>query len=97
MFEAVLPETSPPIGNERLERAGSTVEIGYLNGAGSTADFALELTYEGLYEFAEETLADGASKLLDEHFSALGGSIASMLVRLGDVRVPFLPPDESDG
>ena len=72
------------------------MEIGYLNGAGSTADYALELTYEGLYELAEETLADGASKLLDEHFSALGGWIASMLVRLGDVRVPFLPPDEAE-
>ena len=92
LFEAVMPEASPPIGNERLERAGSTVEIGYLNGAGAGADFAIEVTYEGLYELAEETLADGASKLLDEHFSALGGWIASMLVRLGDVRVPFLPP-----
>ena len=35
LFEAVMPEASPPIGNERLERAGSTVEIGYLNGAGA--------------------------------------------------------------
>ena len=87
-----MPEASPPIGNERLERAGSTVEIGYLTrGRRDGADFAIEVTYEGLYELAEETLADGASKLLDEHFSALGGWIASMLVRLGDVRVPSSP------
>ena len=97
LFEAVLPETSPPIGNERLERAGSTVEIGYLNGAGSTADFALELTYEGLYELAEETLADGASKLLDEHFGTLGAWIATTLVKLGDLNLAFLAADESDG
>ena len=96
LFEVVMPESSPPIGNERMERAGSTVEIGYLNSAERKPDYALELTYEGLYELAEETLADGASKLLDEHFSALGGWIASMLVRLGDVRVAFLPPDEGE-
>ena len=96
LFEAVMPEASPPIGNERLERAGSTVEIGYLNGAGAGADFAIEVTYEGLYELAEETLADGASKLLDEHFSA-----PRRLDRLdagppGRRPRPFLPPDEGE-
>ena len=35
---------------------------------------------------AEETLADGASTLLDEHFGALGGWISATLVRLGDLR-----------
>jgi hypothetical protein len=97
LFETVMPEASPAIGNERLERAGATVEIGYGNGTHGSQDepdYAIELTYEGLYELAEETLADGSSKLLDEHFSALGGWIASMLVRLGDVRVSFLPPDD---
>jgi hypothetical protein len=94
LFEAVLPDASPLIGNERMERVGSTVEIGYLSGSAGRPDYALELTYEGLYELDEETLADGSSKLLDEHFSALGGWIASMLVRLGDVKVTFLPPDD---
>jgi hypothetical protein len=99
LFEAVMPEASPAIGNERLERAGSTVEIAYVGGAQTSTgqpDYAIELTYEGLYELAEETLADGSSKLLDEHFSALGGWIASMLVRLGDVKVTFRPADEGD-
>src|SRR6188474_1505961 len=31
--QQLLPESSPPIGNERLERAGATVEIGYFNDA----------------------------------------------------------------
>ena len=92
----LLPASSPPIGNERLERAGATVEIGYFNDAELTPEYAIEITYEGLYELAEETLADGSSKLLDEHFGALGGWIASMLVRLGDLRLEFLPSDDAD-
>jgi hypothetical protein len=92
----LLPASSPPIGNERLERAGATVEIGYFNDTELTPEYAIEITYEGLYELAEETLADGSSKLLDEHFGALGGWIASMLVRLGDLKLEFLPSDDAD-
>ena len=101
LVQSVLPDASPLIGNERLERAGATVEIAYLAEAGAqpddaTPDYAIEVTYEGLYELAEETLADGASKLLDEHFGALGSWIATALVKLGDLRLNFLPADESD-
>ena len=94
----LLPEASPPIGNERLERAGITVEIGYFDDPALTPEYAVEITYEGLYELAEETLADGSSSLLDEHFGALGGWISSMLVRLGDLHLKYLPPEEdADG
>jgi hypothetical protein len=94
LFRALLPASSPPIGGERLERAGATVEIGYFNDLDLTPEYAIEITYEGLYELAEETLADGSSKLLDEHFGDLGGWIASSLVKLGDVRLDFLPGEE---
>jgi len=94
--QSVLPETSPLIGNERLERAGATVEIGYLAESALKPDFAIEITYEGIYELAEETLADGASKLLDEHFGTLGAWIATTLVKLGDLRLNFLPADDAD-
>jgi hypothetical protein len=92
--QSVLPETSPLIGDERLERAGATVEIGYAAESGGEAEYAIEITYEGVYELAEETLADGASKLLDEHFGALGAWIATTLVELGDLRLSFLPADD---
>ena len=94
--QSVLPDSSPLIGNERLERAGATVEIGYLAEATLGPDYAIEITYEGLYELAEETLADGASKLLDEHFGTLGSWIATALVKLGDLHLAFLPPDDAD-
>jgi hypothetical protein len=95
---AALPDHSPPIGSERLERAGLTVEIGHPDpndSAGlASAEYAVEITYEGLYELVEETLADGSSSILDDHFGALGGWIASMLVKLGDLRLAFLPADD---
>jgi hypothetical protein len=97
--QAAVPEASPLIGNERLELAGATVEIGYVaeaSGTSSGPDYAIEITYEGLYELAEETLADGASKLLDEHFGTLGAWIATTLVKLGDLKLAFLAADEPE-
>ena len=95
---AALPDHSPPIGSERLERAGLTVEIGHPDPNDSVvstaAEYAVEFTYEGLYELGEETLADGSSTILDDHFGALGGWIASTLVKLGDLRLAFLPADD---
>jgi hypothetical protein len=89
----VAPAISPLIGDGRLERAGTTIEISYTD-SDSDAEYAVEVTYEGLYELGEHALADGTSTLLDEHFGALGGWIAAMLVRLGDLKLAFLPPDD---
>jgi len=83
---AITPEVSPLIGDGRLERAGVTAEIAYGDAAGGTPEHALEATYEGLYELAEDALDDGASTLLDDHFGALGGWIAATLVKLADLR-----------
>jgi hypothetical protein len=94
-FLAVLPQSSPVIGAERLERTSPTVEIGYDDGSATDGvTYAIEIGYEGLYELAEEALADGSSTLLDEHFGALGGWISSMLVRLGDLKLAYLPPED---
>jgi hypothetical protein len=90
-----LPETSPPIGNESLQRSGPTVELIH----GETLDdveYAIEVSYEGQYEIDEEALEDGTT--LDKHFSAMGGWISSTLVKLGDLNLVFLPPElEPDG
>jgi hypothetical protein len=94
--QSIVPASSPLIGNERLERAGATVEIGYFGDPAEAPEYAIEITYEGVYELAEETLADGASKLLDEHFGTLGAWIATTLVKLGDLRLSFLPADDTN-
>ncbi|HEY9558446.1 MAG TPA: hypothetical protein VIR58_17035 [Acidimicrobiales bacterium] len=88
-----LPEHSSPIGSERLERSSPTVEIDFNNDL-DAEDWALEVSYEGSYELDEETLADGS--ILDDHFSSMGGWIASTLVRLGDLKLDFLPAEEEE-
>lgn len=93
-----LPATSTLVGEGRLERAGLTVEVTHPDPSDpddTEHSYAVEVTYEGLYELAEETLADGTSSVLDEHFGALGGWVAATLVRLGDLRFAFLPADDS--
>ncbi len=90
---AVLPATSPPIGSERLERSAPTIEIGYSTEL-EAEDWALEVSYEGSYPLDEDTLANGS--ILDDHFSSMGGWIASTLVRLGDLELDFLPADEEE-
>ena len=93
---ATVPEHSPSIGDDRLERAGLTTEISHPDPDDPldfTPEYAVEITYEGLYELAEETVADGRSTLLDDHFGALGGWIAATLVKLGDLGLSFLPAE----
>ena len=90
---AVLPETSPPIGTDPLERSGPTIEQ-VLGGDLSTSEFAFEVSYEGVVPLEEEALADGS--ILDERFGGMGGWVASTLVKLGDLKLTFLPPEDDD-
>jgi hypothetical protein len=88
---AVLPQSSPVVGTERLERAGPTIETVFGHDL-DKSEFAIEVSYEGSYEIDEATLADGSK--LDDHFSAMGGWIASTLVKLGDLPLNYLPAEE---
>lgn len=96
-IHAILPAHSGELGTDRLERSSLTSEITHPDPDDPldfTPEYAVEVGYEGLYELAEETVADGRSTLLDEHFGALGGWIAASLVKLGDLRLAFLPPGD---
>lgn len=88
---AVLPRESSLIGSQRLTRSGPTVEIIHGDEI-EEVEWAIEVSYEGTYELDEEVLADGSK--LDQHFSSMGGWIASTLVRLGDLTFEFLPPED---
>ncbi len=98
LVESIAPIKSPQIGKGKLDREGITVEINHPTQTDTKSadrlDYAIEVTYEGSYELAEETLQDGTSKLLDENFGSLGGWIATTLVRLGDLKLTFFPADE---
>jgi hypothetical protein len=88
-----LPEQSPPIGTHRLDRSGPTIETLFLESL-DDAEYAIEVSYEGSYDLSEDTLKDGS--ILDDHFSAMGGWISSVLVRVGDLTYDFLPPLDLD-
>ena len=89
---AVLPRESSLIGSERLTRSGPTVEIIHGHDL-DDVEWAIEVSYDGTYDLDEDVLADGSQ--LDQHFSSMGGWIASTLVRLGDLTFEFLPPEEA--
>ena len=65
VVDSVATEHSPNIGSEQLQRDNITIEISHASHGNRDAEYALEITYEGQYELAEETLIDGASKVLD--------------------------------
>ena len=83
---SVLPDESAPIGDVCLGRTAPTVETAYSLGLDAVGH-AMEFAFEGSYELDDKTLGDGS--LLDDHFSAMGGWIASMLVRLGDLPLTY--------
>lgn len=90
----VLPDESPSIGDEPLHRSAPVIEQLYDNDLG-TAGAAIEVSYDGGYRLDETALTD--TSVIDGHFSALGGWIASLLVRLGDLSMAYLPPDDLEG
>ena len=98
LVENIVPIKSPQVGHGKLDREGTTVEINHPTRQSKKSvdqiDYAIEVTYQGNYELAEETLQDGTSKLLDDNFGSLGSWIASTLVKLGDLKLAFLPAEE---
>src|SRR3954452_14611681 len=78
-FLPVLPEASPSLGNEILERSSPTVEQLYGDDL-TSSEYAIEVSYEGTIPLDENTLADGSA--LDEQFKDIGGWVAGTLVRL---------------
>lgn len=89
---AALPEESSAIGQETLRRSSPTLETVF-DADLSAEEFAVEVSYEGSYDVDEEVLADGS--VLDSHFASMGGWIASTLVRLGDIELDYLPPEDA--
>jgi hypothetical protein len=81
VFVAILPDVSPSVGSSPLSRTSIALETLIE----TPKSHALDVAYDGTYELAEDTLADGSSTRLDDHMAALGTWIAGMLIRLGDV------------
>jgi hypothetical protein len=96
---ACLPEESPPIGADTLVRASPVVEQVH-EPTERAPRYAVETTYQGTFRLDEAALEDASS--LAGPVGALGRWVASVLVRLGDLELPYLAPesppsDEGDG
>jgi hypothetical protein len=83
---AAVSSVGPSIDGSDLYRSGPTVEQTF-----DPAECAFEVAYGGTYELDEKTLED--SGLVDVEFAALGGWIASALVRLNDLNLTYRESD----
>src|SRR5439155_11151601 len=87
----ILPDEGPTLGDEALRRSAPTVERQYDLDLTPT-ETAVEVSYEGVYSLNESVLGDSAA--IEADLGALGGWIASALVRLGDLKLEFRPPED---
>lgn len=87
---ACLPEESPPIGTDTLVRAAPVVEQVHEPGQASPR-FAVETSYQGTIRLDDAALEDPGALALP--VGQLARWVASVLVRLGDLRLAYLPPD----
>lgn len=86
----VLPDVGPELTGEPLERGHLLVEE-HIEPDGPT--FAVEVPYEGTYEIDDEAAEKGTAV---EGLGVLGAWIASRLVSLADLDLPYLPADPSE-
>ncbi len=87
----VLGGRSPRIGGTSFERSGPTIEQVY-EAEGDRPACAVEVAYQGTYRLEEAVLE--APEKIGEEITPLASWIASALVRLADLDLEFLPPDE---
>ncbi len=87
---AVLPDEGPPIAGDGLVRVAPVLEQA-MGGGDEPARFAVETTYQGSLLLDEATLEDPAR--LAAPVEALAQWVASLLVRLADLDLTYLPPD----
>ena len=91
---ACLPEESPAIGTDTLVRGAPVVEQVYEPG-GEGPRYAVETAYQGTFRLDEAALED--SSALAGPVGALGRWVASVLVRLGDLELAYLPAETPPG
>jgi hypothetical protein len=89
----VLDEEGPQLGSERLERTSPTLEQ-IFEPTSAEPIGALEVAYQGSLRLDDALLEDPSK--LDDQIAALARWVASALVRLADLELPFRPPEEED-
>ena len=90
---AALDAEGPELGGEALRRCAPHVEQNFDSDLESLG-WIVEFAYDGAFEFTESILADTSG--IATAFAGFGPWLASILVRLGDLHLAFVPPDEAD-
>jgi hypothetical protein len=85
----VLPDKLEVLGDEPLVRGSATIEQVLPDDSGDSPECAIEVSYEGSCQLDEGLLENPAS--LDDALAPLGRSVASVLVRIGDLPFAFRP------
>ncbi|MGB9111602.1 MAG: hypothetical protein WCF24_02620 [Acidimicrobiales bacterium] len=88
---SALGDDAPVIDSEPLLRGALSLEE-RTEGGDTTPAYALDVPYHGSFKLGEPYLEE--PDRLDEELAPLGRWIASALVRLADVDLPFLPAEE---
>jgi hypothetical protein len=92
-IRGVLDDEGPELGRERLHASSPMVEQ-LFDEELEHADWAVEFAFDGSFEFTEATISDRSE--LERAFAGVGPWVASQLVRLGDLRLAYRPPDDAD-
>jgi hypothetical protein len=91
---SVLPDHIDVLGDEPLVRGSTTIEQVLSDGIGDP-ECAIEVSYEGSCQLDESILENPTS--LDEALAPLGRTVASVLVRIGDLPFTFRPIQSPPG
>ncbi len=87
----VLPDRLEFLGDDALARGATTIEQLLPGEPQGSPEWAVEVSYEGSCQLDESTLDHPTG--LDDALAPFGRSVASVLVRIGDLPFAFRVPD----
>ncbi len=90
---AVVPLTSPTLLEGSAELTSISIEESLEIEVGRT-ESAAEFLYEATLHLSESTMEDPST--LEGELKPLGAWLASVLVKLADLQLTYLPPEEDD-
>ncbi len=87
-----LPRRSPEVFESAFDLTGSSCERNF-DVATERNEFTAEFAYEAILRIDEEDLGDTTS--FDKQFAPIGQWLATLLVRLSDLNLSYIMPDDN--
>jgi hypothetical protein len=86
-----LPPRSPDLFESAFDLTGGSCERNF-DVASGQSDFTAEFDFEAIVRIEEEHLNDHSA--FDVQFAPIGQWLTTMLVRLSDLEITYVPPDD---